>query len=429
MTNADEILNYLRNKEKNGFLYPQYDGYSLYNVMSTIFDLLVIKNTKIPLSLDLKRYKNKKNKIVFFLVDGFGFNQYKKLQDKIDFLKILSIKGFVCPITSGFPSTTSASLTTMATGLTPQEHGLFEWNLYMEELGEIIQTLPFASLGRKTRTDSLLEKGVKPELLINKPTIYEAFEKEKVQCYVFQNISVSESVYSMISTGAAKRISYRYLSDLISSLRKSIAAEEGPAFFYVYWSGIDSQGHEFSPNSEEYFLEAKIFFDSLQKEFLARLKKGKVSNTLFMMTSDHGQVPVDASKTIYLNHDEKLVEAFDIDRNGEKILPWGSPRDVFLAIKERKKEEIVFYLREAYGKYALILKTEDAVKAKLFGDGSPNSEFLHRLGNIMILPFHGNTIWYEHIKGELFEFKGHHGGLTEDEMLIPLAVAKFEDLI
>ena len=314
MTNVTDVENYLKSKEKNGFLYPQYNGYSLYNVIPTIFNLLEIKNTKTPLSLDLEKYKNKKNKIVFFLVDGLGFNQYKKLLNKIDFLKTLSAKGLVYPITSGFPSTTSASLTTIATGLTPQEHGLFEWNLYMEELGEIIQTLPFSSLGKTARADSLLRKGVRPELLINKPTIHEALEKEKIQSYVFHSQSVSKSVYSMVSTGTAERISYRYLSDLIVGLRKSIVAEEGPAFFYIYWSGIDSQGHKFRPDSEEYSVEAKIFFDSLGKEFFAHLEKEKVKNTLFLMTSDHGQVPVDPKKTIYLNDDKKLVEAFEVNK-------------------------------------------------------------------------------------------------------------------
>lgn len=429
MTNVLDVLNYLKSKEKNGLLYPQYDGFSLYNAISTIFYLLEIKNTKTPLSLNLEKYKNKNNKIVFFLVDGFGFNQYKNLLDRIDFLKKLSTKGSVYPITSGFPSTTSASLTTVATGLTPQQHGLFEWNLYIEELCEIIQTLPFSSLGRRTRADSLLDKGARPELLINKPTIYEALEKEKVKSYVFHHQVVSKSVYSMISTGTAKRISYRYLSDLIISLRKSIIAEKGPAFFYVYWSGIDSQGHKYSPNSEEYFLEAKIFFDSFQKEFFARFRKEEVKDTLFLMTADHGQIPIDAKKTIYLNHDKKLFEAYDIDKNGQKILPWGSPRDVFLAIKDEKRDETISYLNRTYGKYALILKTEDAIKARLFGNGGQDSEFLQRLGNIVVLPFRGNTIWYEHIKGELLEYKGHHGGLTEDEMLIPFAIAKFEDLI
>lgn len=429
MTNVSDVENYLKSKEKNGFLYPQYNGYSLCNVIPTIFNLLEIKNTKTPLSLNLEKYKNKKNKIVFLLVDGLGFNQYKKLLNRIDFLKTLFSKGLVYPITSGFPSTTSASLTTIATGLTPQEHGLFEWNLYMEELGEIIQTLPFSPLGKTARADSLFYKGAKPELLINKSTIYAVLEKEKVQNYVFLNQLFSESVYSMLSAGTAKRISYRYLSDLIVSLRKSIAAEEGPAFFYVYWSGIDSQGHKFRPDSEEYSVEAKIFFDSFQKEFFAHLEKEKVKNTLFLMTSDHGQVPVNPKKTIYLNNDKKLIEAFAADKKGEKIFPWGSPRDVFLAIKEGKRKEILFYLKEVYGKYALILETEEAVRIGLFGDGSPNSEFLQRLGNVIILPFFENTIWYEHIKGELFEFKGHHGGLTEDEMLIPFAISKFEDLI
>jgi len=60
--------------------------------------------------------------------------------------------------------------------------------------------------------------------------------------------------------------------------------------------------------------------------------------------------------------------------------------------------------------------------------GKPKKEFFDRIGDILILPYKHNTIWYEHIKGKKLEFLGHHGGLSEEEMLIPFAIAKLSDL-
>ena len=145
------------------------------------------------------------------------------------------------------------------------------------------------------------------------------------------------------------------------------------------------------------------------------------------MTSDHGQVTINPKETVYLNKDSRILDAFKKSRNGNMILPSGNVRDVFLWIKDEKREEIIKYIQNTYGKLCRVLKTEDAVGMGLFGD--TGSEFLQRLGNVIILPYKGNTIWYEHIKGEVVEYKGHHGGLTQDEMKIPFAMAKFKDLI
>ncbi len=417
---------YLKSFDKE-FLLPNYDGYSLYNSVYTIFQLFGIKPSAKTLNFNFNNFINRKNKVVFFLIDGFGYSQYENLKNEIPFLKLLAERGKVYPITSGFPSTTAASLATVATGLTPREHGLFEWNLYFEELDEVIQTIPFSSMGRKAKEGSLLERGLDPRMLINKDKIFKTLENNKVKSYLFYHQMYANSVFTKLISDGARKIDFRYLSDLIVSLKELIIKEKDPAFFYVYWPGVDTQGHKYGPDSKQYALEAKIFFQSVYENLINKFPKADINNIIFAMTSDHGQVTINPKETVYLNKDSRILDAFKKSRNGNMILPSGNVRDVFLWIKDEKREEIIKYIQNTYGKLCRVLKTEDAVGMGLFGD--TGSEFLQRLGNVIILPYKGNTIWYEHIKGEVVEYKGHHGGLTQDEMKIPFAMAKFKDLI
>jgi hypothetical protein len=48
-----------------------------------------------------------------------------------------------------------------------------------------------------------------------------------------------------------------------------------------------------------------------------------------------------------------------------------------------------------------------------------------RVGNLVILPYRGEAVWwYEKDRFEQ-KFRGHHGGLTPQEMEIPLLMAAF----
>lgn len=415
------------------FVFPKYNGESLYNVIPTIQSFFGIKPQEVQLDEKyVGKYRGNVKKVILFVLDGFGYKYAKGFASKIELLKKIDEKGDINCITSGFPSTTAASLTTLATGLTPQEHGLIEWNLYMEEIGEIIQTLPFSYLGRKAKGDGLLDLGVSPSILLDKKTVYEEFVENNVDCFVFVNQLISKTVYSGLSSNGAEKISYRYLSDLLVSLRNKVKENKDSSFYYVYWSGIDSQGHKFAPDSDEYFTESKIFFDSLKSNFIDTLSKEELKDTLILFTADHGQISVDPTKTIYLNKDKFLISNLKSNKSGNRIHPWGGPRDVFLSVKEDNIEKVVEYLNEKYGKSAWILKTEDAIKKGLFGlsdVGSKLSErFLQRAGNVLIIPYGNNTIWFEHLPGELFEFVGHHGGLSENEMQIPFIIVRGEDL-
>jgi hypothetical protein len=77
---------------------------------------------------------------------------------------------------------------------------------------------------------------------------------------------------------------------------------------------------------------------------------------------------------------------------------------------------------------ATVLSIDEALKQGLFGLGKPHQQFRNRVGDLLILPHRDSLIWYEHLKGRKFDLRGMHGGLTADEMLIPLAVARLSAL-
>jgi hypothetical protein len=46
----------------------------------------------------------------------------------------------------------------------------------------------------------------------------------------------------------------------------------------------------------------------------------------------------------------------------------------------------------------------------------------------MILPYGNETVWFEFFEGRKLNLRGHHGGLSREEMLVPFGMAKLSDL-
>lgn len=425
------IENSIEKEKKEGdFLYPFYEGYCFSNIPSTILKFFGLKTKRTALSSEICYEKIEiegTTKLILFIIDGFGFNQWLHYHKKHEFFKKFTQRGVISPITTVFPSTTANAITSVNTGLTPQEHGLPEWFVYFREIDMIINTVHFRPLGSK-RQDELLEMGVNPNILYEGNTLYQTLKKEGIKTFTFINESNAYSAYSKLIFKGSTIIPAINISDLIVKLRKHLEKERGSTYCYVYLGSLDSIEHEYGPHTDEYYAELSSISFLLERELVEKIDKKTAKESLLIITADHGQLNVNPKETIYLNRYEKLVEKFQKSPERKVILPTGSPRDVFLHVKPDKVHEIRGFLSQKLGEQAEIMETEEAIEKGLFGTGKPKDEFFDRVGNLLILPHKNHTIWYEHPKGRKFDLLGHHGGLNKEEMLVPFAIAKLSTL-
>ena len=124
----------------------------------------------------------------------------------------------------------------------------------------------------------------------------------------------------------------------------------------------------------------------------------------------------------------EVLKNLQPNTQGIPISPTGSPRDIFLHLKQQKLLETQNFLEKKIGKKAKIIETSKALKEGLFGIGKVSKSFSERAGNLLILPYGNETIWFEHSKGRRFTLLGHHGGLNQNEMLVPFMASNICDL-
>ena len=78
--------------------------------------------------IDESLKSNPKN-VVVILFDGMGYNLINRILKEDSFLRTNMVK----PISSISPSTTTASTTSILSGLNPIEHGWLGWDMYIKE--------------------------------------------------------------------------------------------------------------------------------------------------------------------------------------------------------------------------------------------------------------------------------------------------------
>lgn len=426
------ILKQLKKRKKLGLYLPDYGKYCISNIpkmVMSLFDLEKEKND--PLNNEWGNILKKPKKVILFLIDGFGFNKWIKHQKNIPLLDLVTKKGTVLPLMSVFPSTTAAAITTMHSGVTPMEHGLPEWEVYFEEIDKIIITLQFSPINGGY-PDKMIELGVNPKILFNGETIYQKLKRKKINSYVLLNEADSKSVYSDLVHKGAKEVPYKNATDLALNLKDLICKNKTKSYYYAYWDMLDSISHKYGPDSIQYKTELENILHVINKNFIQKLDKKTAKETVIIFAADHGQVKVSPKKIIALDKYPKISKFLDRSKNGKKILPWGSPRDLIIKIKPGKIEKAYKYLKTLLKNKATVLKTEEAIMEGFFGQGKPHKKFKKRMGDIIILPEKDYMIWYDHIKGkksEVLTSLGFHGGLSKNEIFVPFAFCSLEDII
>ncbi|HYF12798.1 MAG TPA: nucleotide pyrophosphatase/phosphodiesterase family protein [Candidatus Paceibacterota bacterium] len=417
-----------QDKQNASFIYPYYRRYSIAEIPSTILSLFNIDSKRPALDEDIHaRWKNKFKKILFFFIDGLGYDHFLETERTLPFFFSLGEKGEVYPLTSVFPSTTPAALTTLHTGLTPQEHGLPEWTVYFEELDRIIETIPFRPHLTPHRS-ALLDMGGRPDMLYRGTTLYRQLEEHNIKPYVFIYHEYIDGPYSNTTQKGAIKVPFKDAKELMQKLVKTLSEEEGRAYFFIYWNHVDVIEHMFGPRSREHY-EALSNIVTLLGESLATLDKKVAEDTLFLLSSDHGQASIANEEIIYLNEFIDLETSYLKSSSATVIRPTGSPHDVFLYVYAHKIDTVLAILRAELEGKAEVITTQNALYRGLFGYNEPSQRFIKRIGDILILPYEGYHVWYRHLPDAHFGQRGIHGGLSQQEMIVPFAISPLDKVI
>lgn len=409
---------------KEKFIKPDYQSYCFSNIPGTVQSLLGAREgNSLPESVLPEGEYKEYQKVVFIFVDAFGWKFFEKYKDKYPALQRFVEKGKVSKLTAQFPSTTAAEVTTMNTGLTIGESGVYEWFYYEPKLDAVIAPLLF-SYAKDGKRGTLGPTGIDATELFPTHTLYQELNKHKIKSKIFLSVDYATSEYNSVVSKGADIVPFRTLSEGFTNLSNAIVAEKGKSYFYFYYGGIDSIGHDYGSDSRFFESEIDVFFSSLENIFLKYIE-GKVNNAIVLLSADHGQTDVDPLTTFYLNLEiEGIDQYFQKSKNGQLIVPEGSCRDMFLHIKPEKLNDLKNILSERLAGKAEIYLTEELIKNGYFGKNiSP--EFKSKVGNLVILPYAGESVWW--YERDVFEQKhiGHHGGLTPEEMEIPFLALSF----
>jgi predicted AlkP superfamily pyrophosphatase or phosphodiesterase len=408
----------------NRFIRPLYDSYGFAQIPQTIRYCLTGSEQKgVPFGPRDDLYQ-KYDTVILFFVDAFGWRFFEQYYQRAPFLRRAAEDGLVSKLTSQFPSTTAAHVTTIHTGMPVGESGVYEWFYYEPLLDRMIAPLLFSFAGDTPR-DTLKPTGVSARSLFPAHTLYQDLQPHGVDSIVLQHHTYANSPYTQVVTSGARVVPYRTLPEALVTLGQLLDTQKRKAYYFLYIDSIDAICHRYGPESAHTAAEIEVFLTIMELIFHKSLA-AKKQRVLFLLTADHGQVAIDPATTIYLNQRFPQLQPYLVtNRAGQPLAPAGSSRDMFLHIKDEYLDQAHAFLHQALEGRAEIYRVRELIEQGFFGANPPSAAFMSRAGNLVILPYqHESVWWYE--KGRFEQkFYGSHGGLTREEMETLLLVQTY----
>lgn len=402
------------------FRRPRYEDYCFWRIPWTIEQLLTGEAQPRALPDDTLpgAASDPVEQVILLFVDGFGWRHFERYADRYPLCRRFLDDGAVTKLTSMFPSTTTSHVTGVHTGLAPIESGLYEWFQYHEAYEAVIAPLLFSYAGERGR-DGLLEVGADPAELIRAQTVHERLAEAGVgSAYVTPGMFTPSPYNDQVCRGAQGH-PYRDVTEGLAVLKALAEAPfTAPRYLHFYYGDVDATSHHYGLFSAEMESAADTILTSLE-QWLGAFKPPGGGRTLVLLTADHGMTETFAERTIYLNEAWPALEAAFLRNARGAIVPAGSPRDFFLHVRDDAVAEVAAGLAGLLDGAAEVYLTAELTSAGFFGPGEPSPAFANRVGNVVVLPHEGESVWW-YEKGRFKNVhRADHGGLTPGEMDIP----------
>jgi hypothetical protein len=284
------------------------------------------------------------------------------------------------------------------------------YELWLKEYGVVANMIQHSPFSIQGATGSLERAGFDPELELPAPTLGTHLVSHGIPSYAYQHFSIANSGLSRMFLKDTTIHPYSTPTDLWISLREQLENDPGePVFIWAYWGAIDYMAHNYGPDHGRCAAEFANFTVAFEDNFLQPLTPNARKDTLVVLIADHGQITTPKDPFYNLKNHPNLARRLH-------ILPTGENRVMYLFIRPGQTEAVREYISRTFPNQFVQLDPQYAVENGLFGPGSPNPRLGDRIGDLILLARGNSYLWWAPKDNPII---GRHGGLSEDEMLVP----------
>lgn len=197
------------------------------------------------------------------------------------------------------------------------------------------------------------------------------------------------------------------------------AALAEPGYVFCYLDHFDGLMHHVGPEHPIVRSAARATLDLIDHA----LRDGTVpQGTRVVLSADHGMCPIDPARTLNVNRIWPELEGLlERGADGRPLAPAGSSRDLFLHALPGAVDEVVAGLGDRLEGRAEVHPVDDLVAAGAFGPEQSDA-LRARLADVVVLPALGESAYWHDPPRFEEHLLGQHGGLSAREMEIPLLV-------
>ena len=403
-----------------GLPLPRYEGRSLVNVASTLLRAVGGEPSGDPPiappldpSLDPFRGRPAEGPVVLLVVDGLGWYDLERWS--LRSARSPAWRTAAHPITTVFPSTTTAALFSLATGTPPGRHGLLGYRQYLPRFGLVADMLKMSPLGVEAR-DLLVGPEWVPADLSGAPTIY----RRGVRSAAVTRDRFEGTGFSRLLYDGARFVGYATATDLAHELARLLEGDP-PPLITAYWDELDTIQHLKGPDPELIDLEIDRTL-SLMGYVASRIGPAKARRATLLVTGDHGQVPAAPSGRLSVETVPGVAAELARPLSGDR-------RAGFFTARPGRIDALDQALRRHLPRGSTVLSMGSAIEAGLFGPPPYHPEMRERLGDLLALVPSPSSLTYR-LPGMAAPKRflyGAHGGLEPAELLVPLVAGPLEE--
>ncbi|MGI0132606.1 MAG: alkaline phosphatase family protein [Thermoplasmata archaeon] len=402
---------------------PAYDGRSLANVGPTILRASGVEGSSgsIPLAPPLAstydpfRGRRADGPIVVFLVDGLGWNLFREwVEDGSAEASRWSTHARA--MTTVFPTTTTAALTSLSSGTPPGRHGLVGYRQFLPRYGVVADMLKMSPLGTPT-PDLLVGPTWAPSDISGAPTIF----RRGVDGIAVSRDRFQGSGFTRVLYDGAAFAGYSTLADFAHELVRLIARPDPPGVIFAYWDELDTIQHLRGRHRglASFELDRIAGMVAYVRDHVPSARRAR---TTLLVTGDHGQVPATPAARIPVETHPAIVRELAHPLAGDR-------RAGFFAARPGRLPALRSALQKVVPPSSTILDMERALDGGLFGPPPYHAEIAARLGDLLVLVPAPTSLTYL-LPGAAPPARymlGAHGGLDPDELIVPLVAGRLED--